>query len=95
MTAKQWFSGEIMEFPNYNFPYVRASDYQACEDAFSRWKAETSKDVARIAELNAALRLIADCTPIPGPGFSLVLSMVSVARKALDSQSDASDGKTP
>lgn len=38
----------------------------------------------RIARQEAALKLIAACTPIPGPGFSLVLSMTSVAQKALE-----------
>lgn len=33
--------------------YVAYRDYEALEAAFCRWKAETSKDVARIAELNA------------------------------------------
>jgi hypothetical protein len=43
--------------------------------------------LASVAHLLKALRLIADCTPIPGPGFSLVLSMTSIAQRALaDSQ---------
>lgn len=45
--------------------------------------------LASVAHLLKALRLIADCTPIPGPGFSLVLSMTSIAQRALaDSQAN-------
>jgi hypothetical protein len=36
--------------------YVAHRDYEALAAAFSRWKAETSKDVARLAELNAELK---------------------------------------
>ncbi len=45
-------SNAIHERPHDGI-YVSYKDYQALEDAFSRWKSETCKDVARIAELNA------------------------------------------
>jgi hypothetical protein len=39
--------------------------------------------LASVAHLLKALRLIANCTPIPGPGLSLILSMTSIAQNAL------------
>ena len=39
--------------------------------------------LASVAHLEKALRLISECTPIPGPGLSLVMSIVSVAKNAL------------
>ncbi len=44
--------GEFTEQREGQFVLYR--DYVYLEAAFARWKAETNKDVARIAELNAS-----------------------------------------
>jgi hypothetical protein len=45
--------GEFMEQKEGQFVLHR--DYAHLEAAFSRWKAETSKDVERLNELNASV----------------------------------------
>lgn len=45
------FTSAFNEQPDGQF--VTYQSYAALESAFSRWKAQTSKDVERLAELNA------------------------------------------
>ena len=46
-------------------------------------RAERDALAAENKRMREALQLIASCTPIPGPSFSLVMSMTQVASRAL------------
>jgi len=56
---------------------------ESLQEEFDEMQKTARAFASRCRDLEAALKLIAACTPIPGPGLSLELSMVSIAQRAL------------